>query len=299
MMKLTAESSNKHKVAPHDPHDESSTKASNLAENLRFLCSKKRSISEVCRGLNINRQQFNKYLSGASTPSSANMKKICNYFGCDHDLLYMSHSQFVDLFEQQSRQREEQIRSQKMLSLLETAFPVAVSDLDRYLGYYHVYHHSMGFPGYISKSLAHFYREEDRVWCKTIERMSKVDEGEGPRFTFKYFGAISLIADRLYLIEKESLLGKNLSLTVLYPSYQPKVQFLNGINAGVSSTRGRDPACRYITYEYLDKSINIRHALATCGLYRPDSDGISADIKERLTAKDSPDPNIFFGFNFS
>lgn len=275
------------------------TTVSDLSENLRFLCSHKRSISEVCRALDINRQQFNKYLSGASRPSSANLRKICGYFGCDEPLLGLAHGQFVQLFEQQCQQREERIRSQKMLSLLETAFPKAEPEMDRYLGYYHAYFYSIGFPGYIGKSLLHCYREDDRIYCRGSETMAKIDEQEGPHFKFKYFGTLSMIADRLYLLEKESLLGKNLFLTIIYPCYQPKITFLNGISMGVSSTRGRDPACRNITYEYLGRHINVRQALKSCGLYQADSPKLSDEVKRRLSVKASDDPNLFFGFNHS
>ena len=39
-----------------------------IAENLRLLSSYYKSVAEVCRRLDINRQQFNKYLSGQTAP---------------------------------------------------------------------------------------------------------------------------------------------------------------------------------------------------------------------------------------
>ena len=291
---LSANSIRKHKAAAVD---EPIDKNSDLAENLRYLCNQKASISEVCRELEINRQQFNKYLSGVSRPSSANLGKICRYFQCQEEMINLPHHQFLQSMTQEP-ESSAALDSQNMLNLLQTAYPEADPELKRYLGFYHVYCHSMGFPGYIAKSLAQFYIKDNRMFCKTIERMSKVDEKEGPHFTFKYFGSVSMISDRLYLMEMESLLKKNLSLTILYPSYQPKLQFLNGINAGVASTHGRDPACRYITYDFLGKSIDIRQALKSSGLYKSDSDKISEEIKKRLKAKESPDPDIFFGNNY-
>jgi hypothetical protein len=47
-----------------------------FAENLRLLCSHYASVAEVCRRIGINRQQFNKYLSGASTPSLHSLRRI-------------------------------------------------------------------------------------------------------------------------------------------------------------------------------------------------------------------------------
>lgn len=289
---LDANSLKKHKLATAEKVE------SELASNLRYLCDQKSSISKVCRDLDINRQQFNKYLSGISRPSNSNLIKICDYFQCDSSVINLPHQQFVTLSKQAPKQSISS-DSQHLLNLLEITYPKADKDLTRYLGFYNVYCHSMGFPGYIAKSVAHFYVKEDRIFCKTIEKMDKVDEEKGPCFTFKYFGVVSLISDRIYIIEMESLLKKNLSMAILYPTYQPKFQFLNGINAGVSSTHGRDPACRYITYEFLGTNINIREALRGSGLYRLDSPKISEDVKSRLKVKKSTiDPDVFFGYDY-
>lgn len=289
---LDANSLNKHKLTTAD-------KAENeLANNLRYLCDQKSSISKVCRDLDINRQQFNKYLSGTSRPSNSNLIKICDYFNCDSASISLPHKQFVSL-SKQSQKKSISSDSQHLLNLLEITYPKADKDLLRYLGFYNVYCHSMGFPGYIAKSVAHFYLKDDRMFCKTIEKMDKVDEEKGPCFTFKYFGVVSLISDRIYIMEMESLLKKNLSMSILYPTYQPKFQFLNGINTGVSSTHGRDPACRYITYEFLGTDINIREAFKGRGLFRLDSDKISDDVKSRLKVKNSTvDPDVFFGYDY-
>ncbi len=292
---LNADSIRKHKLASAD---EAPKEPTDLAENMRYLCHQKASISEVCRDLAINRQQFNKYLSGVSRPSSANLNKICRYFNCDENTIGLPHAQFIQYMEHPS-QRERQSYPSQLMELMEVAYPKVDSELMRYQGFYHVYCHSIGFPGYITKSLAHFYIKDDRMFCKTIERMTKVEEEKGPGFTFKYFGAVSLLSDRIYLIEMESLLKKNLFMTVLYPAYQPKFQFINGVSTGVASTHGRDPASRYTTYEFLGKSINIRQGLKACGLFKSDSEAISDEVKNRLTPRESPDPDIFFGNNYS
>lgn len=61
-----------------------------FAENLRQLCAGRESISQVCRDLGINRQQFGKYLSGKLGASEKTLDAICAYFGVSKvDLLYM------------------------------------------------------------------------------------------------------------------------------------------------------------------------------------------------------------------
>lgn len=52
-----------------------------FAQNLRTLCDSQPSIASVCREMDINRQQFARYLGGKGLPNTANLEKICRYFG--------------------------------------------------------------------------------------------------------------------------------------------------------------------------------------------------------------------------
>ena len=60
-----------------------------IAQNLKLLCSFEKSISQVCRAIGINRQQFSKYLSGASQPSAYNLNQICDHFSIRPADLYL------------------------------------------------------------------------------------------------------------------------------------------------------------------------------------------------------------------
>lgn len=51
-----------------------------FARNLRDLCDTRKSISLVCRELDINRQQFARYLAGKALPGPENLRRICAYF---------------------------------------------------------------------------------------------------------------------------------------------------------------------------------------------------------------------------
>ncbi|MGV3550629.1 helix-turn-helix domain-containing protein [Rhizobium sp.] len=60
---------------------------SNLARNLRALCEKG-NVNAACRAMKINRQQFEKYLTGESLPSARSLEKMCAFFGVtEADLL--------------------------------------------------------------------------------------------------------------------------------------------------------------------------------------------------------------------
>jgi transcriptional regulator with XRE-family HTH domain len=59
-----------------------------LSTNLARLCKGEDSIASVCRATRINRQQFNRYLSGGALPNQRNLQKICQYFRIDEAELF-------------------------------------------------------------------------------------------------------------------------------------------------------------------------------------------------------------------
>lgn len=61
-----------------------------FTSTLRELCNSKGSISIVCRDLQINRQQFSKYLSGANLPSAFVIQRFAHYFGVDPSVFFLS-----------------------------------------------------------------------------------------------------------------------------------------------------------------------------------------------------------------
>ena len=67
-----------------------------FAQNLRINCLQVGTIAEACRAIGINRQQFNKYLSGAALPNSQTLRRICSAL----------HIREQDLFEAQSSKFE-------------------------------------------------------------------------------------------------------------------------------------------------------------------------------------------------
>ena len=59
-----------------------------------MACNQYSSVAAVCRSLEINRQQFNKYLSGQVYPSSHNLLRICDFFGLEEQQFGLKHVDF-------------------------------------------------------------------------------------------------------------------------------------------------------------------------------------------------------------
>jgi transcriptional regulator with XRE-family HTH domain len=76
-----------------------------FAQNLRTLCDTQPSIASVCREMGINRQQFARYLGGKGLPNTANLEKICNYFGIvEADLFRIEPT---SVFDQESNRKHQ------------------------------------------------------------------------------------------------------------------------------------------------------------------------------------------------
>ena len=59
-----------------------------FADNLFSLCNAHGSIASACRGIGINRQQFNKYLSGSAVPNPKTLSRICGFFHIDPNSMF-------------------------------------------------------------------------------------------------------------------------------------------------------------------------------------------------------------------
>jgi len=242
-----------------------------FADNLAYLCSHHASIAEVCRRLAINRQQFNKYLSGRSRPSRANMRRICDFFGVTEAEIMMEPSQLRSLVSVRVRPVAEEALSGPMAHLDRIARKSA--SLDRYAGYYFRYFYSFSNPGQIMKSLGRLYIRDGRCWWKNIELIR--DRGAGPaRALAKYEGAAFFLTNRIYIIEYETMQANCLTQVTLYPSYHSRIGQLAGIQTGGPTRRGRRPGASKVLFEYLGQNIDVKKALYACGLFAPEDAAI-------------------------
>lgn len=259
--------------------------ADDFADNLAYLCSYHPSIAEVCRRIGLNRQQFNKYLSGHSRPSRANMRRICDFFGVTEAEILLEPSQLHSLVSVRTR------------PIAETSLgtPLAHVDrlrrksagLDRYAGYYFRYFYSFSNPGRIMKSLARLYVADGQAYWKNVELLR--DDGQGPaRAVSKYEGVAFFLTNRIYVVEYETMQVNNVTQMTLYPSYHSRIGQLTGVQTGGPTRRGRPPAASKVLLEYLGRNIAVRKALYGSGLFRPDDPAIPNGV-DRLVRNAIPD----------
>lgn len=263
-----------------------------LGRNLHYLCAHYRSVAEVCRRIDINRQQFNKYLSGSAVPSLHNLKRIGDFFGVEESELLLAHEDFVQLvlrrpvgldvpevmrrFFQDSRQR---LHSSRLA-------------MERYLGLYHAHFLSPAWPDGILRSLYVITGDRQLTYAKAVERLAWRERARRDPFVHKYEGIAIYDENRLYLFDWQPRLSNIFSMTVLYPSVRSRVTFLNGIVTSVTGGVSRRPYSSKILFERLPDGTGFREALESCGVYRRDSKEVDPEIKERIGLGDTGQGSI-------
>lgn len=275
----------------------------NLAENLRRLCALHDSVAAVCRRIGINRQQFNKYLSGESHPSLQNLRRITDFFGVDEYEIMLPPREFATLIGARSQTSAVgadtgQIIAQ-LLARLGVANPTSHKALQQYLGHYAVYFCSPVWSSHVVRSLTTFYQDGTNTLSKGLEPLrAGAGKPGGGKVVQKFLGTVLYLHDRIYLLEYEAASVDLLGLTILYPTHRKHRPYLTGIMLTVSSGGNRPPFATRVVYEYLGAKIDFRSELGRCRLYPMDSHDISEDIRSRLGRNADPSDEVLLPRSF-
>ncbi|MEJ1160735.1 XRE family transcriptional regulator [Prosthecomicrobium sp. N25] len=238
----------------------------NFAENLRILCAFFPSVAHVCRALQVNRTQFNRYLGATSRPSTHILTRICDFFGVDAAEVHLPPAEFARLINAPRRPRGQ---LPPHLARFEELIRPGALHLAKYLGYYHAYYHSMSAQGSIIRGVVHLFEHQDVVYYRWIEHGVPSDPGTPPP-RWRYAGAALHLGDRIFLVGSETLNNTEITEAILYPTHKNRVGRLTGLLIGVSSANRRDIVCSRLVFDWLGTEIDLRRALRACGIFPPD-----------------------------
>jgi hypothetical protein len=276
-----------HASSPDD-HDNQ-----DFAANLRLACSYFPSVSLVCRRLELNRTQFNRYLAGTSRPAAHTLRRMGDFFGIEPHEWWLPPAHFSRLLSVRPREAaeaaddsgHEPVDRGDHLGTLARMMNASAGGLDRYLGAYFEYYHSMSNPGRVLKSLLWLYRHDSGVRYVRIERLAPPGRTAGVE-RCRYVGSALLVNERIFLIDAEQFTGNELTQTILFPTYKSRVGRLAGLKLGVSAGSGREPSAARTVLEALGQRIDVRRALRQCGLLDPAVPGLDPDIVQRIDNRD-------------
>ena len=254
----TKEWTMKHEPIDHIPADD-------FARNLRTLCTAHRSVSEVCRLTGINRHQFGRYLNGTYRPSRFNLRRICGIFGVRESDLMLPAAEFETFFDLNFMERKQGGGAGWLGRNLENLVTMSDPSLRKYVGWYHSYSYSFGWPKWVIRSLVNLYEHQGRILSKTIERV--ISPAHGGRSIYKFDGIVTTSADRLFIAEHDSLQQDGFSLKILFRTHRSHVNFLSGLVTGTSSRPDRQPTSARVVLEYLGRTIDKRTELRKCAMF--------------------------------
>lgn len=266
-----------------------------LSQNLKLLCSFYPSIAEVTRRLNVNRSQFNKYLTGQHRPSANLLRRFCDFFGVEDYEIFLPHEQFRQIVALRPQGRDHKAPDSQpphAPHLKALAQASLSSQMSRYCGYYFEYSYSMFKPGRILRSLAHIGEEDGGFYHQRLERLTPPGPTRRP-IHCKYLGVSLFLQDRIFLMDYESLTENEVSQTILYPTYQNRISRLTGLKMGAAAREQRSPACARVLWDYLGRNIQLGRAFRRCGLFAPDDPEIDPSIRPLI---DNSHPGDHFSF---
>lgn len=250
-------------------------------KNLRLLTTYAASIADICRRLQVNRQQFHRYLSGAARPSARKMLKICDFFGVEESEILMDHTHFREIIAVRRPGGVPPDPLGAFVANLHRINPRSTRQLELYLGFYYSYFRPVEFPDMVLRSLVSVFTRAGFVYCKTIENYSAIRRRS--RKILKYTGVLYHTGERIIVHEREAHVGQMMWTTILLPSRPDQMSVMSGLTLGVSSGVRRDVACYRVIWESLGDQIDIRLALAGAGLYDLNSPVIPRDIRAAIS----------------
>ena len=252
-----------------------------FAANLRVLCSEKHSVSSLCREIGINRQQFGRYLKGGAVPSAHNLRRICSYFGIDERDLFLAH----DVFRMRYATGAGSQGNVVLQSLMRT-FPGDRLAARRYIGLYHSHFLSPSWPNTVFRALVQIFEREGLIVSRSVERA--IDPSRGVRQRTKYHGVVAMLADRLFVVEREVPVDDCIVETILFPARRQQLNYLRGMTLGMSWRPRRMPFSSKAIWKRLRDSVDVRTVLGECGAFPLDSREIDPVVRQFLGDESFP-----------
>lgn len=246
-----------------------------------MLCSYGRSVSEICRRIGLNRQQFNKYLTGQTQPSLATLRRICDFFGVDEGEILQDHQAFSKLVrlrppllprsaDPQADMLEKVIRRDRQDATL----------LERHAGYYHIYMSPDPTRNYLLKSVGHMFKLGRGWFTKELERYGE-NEFAVPS-PLKHSGMLFEAHNRIFITSREQGRGYGIWSTVLVASDYDEPSFLPGLLQGIEPEGGHLAYATRVVWEYLGKTPNLREVVKGCGVLKGNQPGIPEFVRNAL-----------------
>ena len=207
------------------------TVTENFAKNLRRHCDRQPSIAAICAATKINRQQFNKYLSGKVLPGSLKLRKICEYLGVSEAELFQSRNSKAKSPTQTMTEASRPQDKSNLLGLL----PFAKENLDFKNtgladGYYYSHFPVPNQTGTLMRSLVWVYSKDGKQHFVRVTSEIGRSNQSATRIRGRHSGIVFCNVREIFLMAFSRYGIGLLTLTVLQkPTFPSSGQLLRGL----------------------------------------------------------------------
>ncbi len=259
----------------------------NVQRNLSTLVESCRSVADMCRKVDVNRQQFNKYLVGQHVPSQKILQKIGRYFMMEAEDLFRPPAEFKKFYEGYENELPTGLRASEQFNHFLPLAKQSADVLEDYLGVYYRYHNSSIYKGRILRSVTCLYRADSMVQYVTVERFPLRDGSGKIGYSFTYHGFCLLLGDRLFMVDFEGKQRNEMTFSILTPQHRRPIRFLYGLVTGVASSSFRQPFSTRMALGLVDKGKIRKHHLRNATVLLPSDQSIPLDVREYMTGENA------------
>jgi transcriptional regulator with XRE-family HTH domain len=257
--------------------DQSTSPYTDFAKNLRVMAEKKGPIALVCRELGMNRQQFNKYLSGTSLPAQATLEKIATYFGVDQRAMF-NH------FESQlGKIGLEDVKPLLMLGQIDTSIADRIvqtlsGSVQTQLkeGCYIIYYPWLPAPTDIVRAVMVVFKVGKITCFRRYTRFAMKGQSSAQSARGQHEGIVIEQNGRTFLLGKNIQGFGELSLQSFGASTVADFSIMSGLALVI--TPWAEPLATRVTIDYFGSKESFRRALKFCGVVS----GATSDISETI-----------------
>lgn len=259
----------------------------NFARNLEVLCKSYSSVAEICRRSGVNRQQFNKYLSGKHLPAGKVRAQIAAFFEVEEEDLFKSAARFDELIEGPRLDISWKMRSSGAFQRIVPFIKGSADRIRGYSGVYFRYHNSSIHRGRVLRSVLYLYQHNGIAQYTIVERFPALDESGTTECVFKYHGFALFAGDRLFLIDFETLQQNELTFSIFLPNSRNALVRLFGLVSGIAATPLRKPFSTRVALDFQGKGRVAKPHLKLATTLEPTDVSIPPDVQKFLAEQDA------------
>lgn len=226
----------------------------------------------------MNRQQFERYLTGQAMPSAHNLRRICAYFALDEAQI-LSPPPALELETETRRELPPYVAALRLQ-------PGEFHLLRNYCGTYQYYFLTPSWPGQIQVSVLQIYEQGRSIRTRYLGRVRDPVYGTVARSRFD--GQAVLRGDRIFLMEYSRNVIDSFGQSILFATHRHTANYLTGMTFGIGWHPHRGPFSSQLILRRLRSSQPLREAVAQCGLYSPGSRNLDPIVRNHFEQSAMP-----------